>query len=280
MQKLNVEWNASSCWAVVLPLVVAAGRGHGLVERRVVAHDVVLEALRERLEPAELASLSWARRTRTCSGCRSVRRRTRSGSRASCPGVRGNSARPDRRRPNGRRVYRRGVRRPQPLVPPTRADGPARSDSAGACADAVAERGARDVLLDSATDHATPRLPGAVLRTPLRGAVGPPVPHEAPADPAPAPRRAGHGVWSDVATATGPSCRTASPSTSRRRDLAALARRPSRRSPADLADAALEFARSHHYRLADRPTVALVADVVDRAGRRPRRDGRRAGAPR
>ena len=30
---------------------------------------------------------------------------------------------------------------------------------------------------------------------------------------------------------------------------------------ADLADAALEFARSHHYRLADRPTVALVADV-------------------
>ena len=30
---------------------------------------------------------------------------------------------------------------------------------------------------------------------------------------------------------------------------------------ADLADAALEFARSHHYRLGDRPTVALVADV-------------------
>jgi hypothetical protein len=30
---------------------------------------------------------------------------------------------------------------------------------------------------------------------------------------------------------------------------------------ADLADAALEFARSHHYRLGDRPTVALVADI-------------------
>jgi hypothetical protein len=30
---------------------------------------------------------------------------------------------------------------------------------------------------------------------------------------------------------------------------------------ADLADAALEFARGHHYRLGDRPTVALVADV-------------------
>ena len=30
---------------------------------------------------------------------------------------------------------------------------------------------------------------------------------------------------------------------------------------ADLADAALAFARSHHYRLGDRPTVALVADV-------------------
>jgi FHA domain-containing protein len=30
---------------------------------------------------------------------------------------------------------------------------------------------------------------------------------------------------------------------------------------ADLADAALEFARGHHYRLADRPNVALVADT-------------------
>jgi len=30
---------------------------------------------------------------------------------------------------------------------------------------------------------------------------------------------------------------------------------------ADLADAALEFARSHHYRIADRPSVALVADT-------------------
>jgi hypothetical protein len=30
----------------------------------------------------------------------------------------------------------------------------------------------------------------------------------------------------------------------------------------DLADAALEFARGHHYRLADRPTVALVADTA------------------
>jgi FHA domain-containing protein len=29
----------------------------------------------------------------------------------------------------------------------------------------------------------------------------------------------------------------------------------------DLADAALDFARSHHYRLADRPSVALVSDV-------------------
>src|SRR5262245_51426612 len=56
----------------------------------------------------------------------------------------------------------------------------------------------RSILLDSATDHATPRLPRAVLRTPLRGAVGPPVPHEAPADPAPAPRRAGDGVGSDA----------------------------------------------------------------------------------
>lgn len=30
---------------------------------------------------------------------------------------------------------------------------------------------------------------------------------------------------------------------------------------ADLADAALEFARAHHYRLTDRPNVALVADT-------------------
>jgi len=34
----------------------------------------------------------------------------------------------------------------------------------------------------------------------------------------------------------------------------------------DLADAALEFARSHHYHLADRPTVALVADIAVEAG--------------
>jgi hypothetical protein len=43
-------------------------------------------------------------------------------------------------------------------------------------------------------------------------------------------------------------------------DLAAL-REAHPTLAADLADAALEFARSHHYRLADRPTVALVADV-------------------
>ncbi|HEX5015583.1 MAG TPA: FhaA domain-containing protein [Candidatus Limnocylindrales bacterium] len=35
---------------------------------------------------------------------------------------------------------------------------------------------------------------------------------------------------------------------------------------ADLADAALEFARSHHYRLADRPNVALVADTAIEPG--------------
>jgi Protein of unknown function (DUF3662)/Inner membrane component of T3SS, cytoplasmic domain len=43
-------------------------------------------------------------------------------------------------------------------------------------------------------------------------------------------------------------------------DLAAL-RESHPTLAGDLADAALEFARSHHYRLADRPTVALVADV-------------------
>jgi hypothetical protein len=43
-------------------------------------------------------------------------------------------------------------------------------------------------------------------------------------------------------------------------DLAAL-REAHPTLAADLADAALEFARGHHYRLADRPTVALVADV-------------------
>jgi hypothetical protein len=44
-------------------------------------------------------------------------------------------------------------------------------------------------------------------------------------------------------------------------DLAALREaHPSLAS--DLADAALEFARGHHYRLADRPTVALVADTA------------------
>ena len=42
-------------------------------------------------------------------------------------------------------------------------------------------------------------------------------------------------------------------------DLAAL-REAHPTLAADLADAALEFARSHHYRLADRPTIALVAD--------------------
>jgi Protein of unknown function (DUF3662)/Inner membrane component of T3SS, cytoplasmic domain len=48
-------------------------------------------------------------------------------------------------------------------------------------------------------------------------------------------------------------------------DLAAL-REAHPTLAADLADAALEFARSHHYRLADRPTVALVADVAIEAG--------------
>jgi len=43
-------------------------------------------------------------------------------------------------------------------------------------------------------------------------------------------------------------------------DLAAL-REAHPTLAADLADAALEFARSHHYRLADRPTVALVAST-------------------
>jgi Protein of unknown function (DUF3662)/Inner membrane component of T3SS, cytoplasmic domain len=43
-------------------------------------------------------------------------------------------------------------------------------------------------------------------------------------------------------------------------DLAAL-REAHPTLAADLADAALEFARSHHYRLGDRPTVALVADT-------------------
>src|SRR4029453_4038275 len=45
-----------------------------------------------------------------------------------------------------------------------------------------ASRWRRSFLLDSATDHATPRLPRAVLRTPLRGAGGPPLPHNTPAD--------------------------------------------------------------------------------------------------
>ena len=45
---------------------------------------------------------------------------------------------------------------------------------------------------------------------------------------------------------------------------------------ADLADAALGFARSHGYRLADRPTVALIADVDGRARRRPGRGEPRA----
>jgi Protein of unknown function (DUF3662)/Inner membrane component of T3SS, cytoplasmic domain len=48
-------------------------------------------------------------------------------------------------------------------------------------------------------------------------------------------------------------------------DLAAL-REAHPTLASDLADAALEFARSHHYRLADRPTVALVADVAVEPG--------------
>jgi FhaA, N-terminal domain/FHA domain len=48
-------------------------------------------------------------------------------------------------------------------------------------------------------------------------------------------------------------------------DLAAL-REAHPTLAADLADAALEFARGHHYHLADRPTVALVADVAVEAG--------------
>ena len=48
-------------------------------------------------------------------------------------------------------------------------------------------------------------------------------------------------------------------------DLAAL-REAHPTLAADLADAALEFARSHHYRLADRPTVALVADAAVEPG--------------
>src|SRR5262245_16564585 len=48
-------------------------------------------------------------------------------------------------------------------------------------------------------------------------------------------------------------------------DLAAL-REAHPTLAADLADAALEFARGHHYRLADRPTVALVADAAVEPG--------------
>jgi hypothetical protein len=48
-------------------------------------------------------------------------------------------------------------------------------------------------------------------------------------------------------------------------DLAAL-REAHPTLAADLADAALEFARGHHYRLGDRPTVALVADVAVEPG--------------
>jgi hypothetical protein len=48
-------------------------------------------------------------------------------------------------------------------------------------------------------------------------------------------------------------------------DLAAL-REAHPTLAGDLADAALEFARSHHYRLADRPTVALVADTAIEEG--------------
>jgi hypothetical protein len=43
-------------------------------------------------------------------------------------------------------------------------------------------------------------------------------------------------------------------------DLAAL-REAHPTLAGDLADAALEFARSHHYRLSDRPTIALVAST-------------------
>jgi Protein of unknown function (DUF3662)/FHA domain len=48
-------------------------------------------------------------------------------------------------------------------------------------------------------------------------------------------------------------------------DLAAL-REAHPTLAADLADAALEFARGHHYLLGDRPTVALVADVAVEPG--------------
>ena len=106
MQKLKVAWNASS-WCGSPRARLVARRGHGLVERRVVAQDEFFSPSKG-LDALSLAP--GARRTRTCSACRSVRRRTRSGSRASAPGARGHVGADGP--PNGARVYRRASSAP------------------------------------------------------------------------------------------------------------------------------------------------------------------------
>ena len=112
----------------VLALVVAPGGGHRLVERRLVAHDVVLQTLRRGLEATDAplglrGRVGFERVARAAAFAEGLGQDL--GHRA--PGVPRRTTAGRDGRPNGRRVYRTGLERPQPQVPPIRADGPAGS---------------------------------------------------------------------------------------------------------------------------------------------------------
>ena len=122
-----------------------------------------------------------------------------------------------------------------------------------------------DPVVESATDHAAADRHRAVLRTPLRAPVGS-VCSAPRLQPVQLQRRIERAMEAERLAA---SDRTLVPN----RFVVRLHPTISRASPtwsttlaAELADAALVFARAHHYTLVDRPRVDLLADAtVDRA---------------
>ena len=217
------------------PQFFAASRREGLVERRVVAQDEVLEALRERLELAA-DRRAWARWTRTCSGCRTVRRTTRSrisgigppGSRWT--GSNGRSARTVAEYSAGpSRAPHRWYRSPSPMVPSGARPRPARSSAVSLTR--LAEARGSVPLLDSGPEHATTGRPRAVLRTDLRAAERSPLPGPPPAGPVAAANRAGDGDRAPVGRRPDPRARTASGSISTRTTWRSSATSPTASRP-------------------------------------------------
>ena len=258
MQKLKVLWKASSWCAVDLAVGLAAGGGHRLVHRRVVGQDEVLQAARQDLDALEADPRT--RGFERVAGAAPFAERFGQDLGHRSPGY-------ARTRVRARAPLERGESIAHGFsAPPDR--GYLRADAADGHGDRTARARASGPdatpLLDSATDHAAPGRHRAVLRTPLRAPVGTALPDARPAGPAPASDRARDGDRAPARRATGRSSRTASSSISTPTTWPAFgevtddARRrswPTRRS---------SFARAHHYTLADRPRVDLVADP-DRA---------------